>query len=82
MAQLVIRIDDELAGAVDELVAAGEVSSRTDAVRIALRRLVEDRRRRSIGQAIVEGYERVPLTDDELGWSDELTGRMVAEEPW
>lgn len=82
MAQLVTRIDDDLARAIDDLVAAGEVASRSDAVRVALRRLVDDRRRRDVGRAILEGYERVPLTAEEIGWSNQLTDRMIAEERW
>lgn len=82
MAQLVTRIDDDLAQAIDDLVAAGEVSSRSDAVRIALRHLVESRRRQAVGRSIVDGYARVPLTAEELGWSDDLTRRMIDEEPW
>lgn len=38
-------------------------------------------RRRSIGAAIVEGYRRQPQTAQEVGWADEATHRMIAEEP-
>lgn len=54
----------------------------TDRIRIALRRLVASRRRQAVGRSIVEGYARVPLTADELDWSDDLTRRMIDEEPW
>jgi Arc/MetJ-type ribon-helix-helix transcriptional regulator len=80
MAQLVTRIDADLVAAVDDLVAAGVVESRSDAVRIGLARLVDAERRRRIGQAIVDGYRRVPQGDDP--WADALTGEMVREEPW
>ena len=42
MAQLVTRVDDELAAA----------------------------------------YSAVPQTDSEVGWADEASVRMIAEEPW
>ena len=45
MAQLVTRVDDRLAAAVDELVAAGIVASRSEAVRLGLERLIDRCRR-------------------------------------
>jgi len=80
--QLVTRIDDELAAAVDELIQAGVVENRSQAVRLGLERLVERHRRSEVGQQIVEGYRRVPQTGAEVGWGDESTRRMIAEEPW
>lgn len=80
--QLVTRIDEDLARALDALVAEGVVESRSDAVRTALRELVDQHRRRKIGEAIVEGYRRHPQTAEEIGWADELTVRMIEEEPW
>ena len=82
MAQLVTRIPDALAEEIDDLVAAGVVASRSEAVRLGLERLVDRERRRRIGQAIVDGYTRVPQTEDELLWTDEDTRRMIEEEPW
>ena len=82
MAQLVTRLDDTLAAEVDELVAAGIVASRSEAVRLGLILLVEDHRRRRIGAAIVQGYLEAPQTDHEMGWADEATIKMIAEEPW
>lgn len=82
MAQLVTRLDDELAAAVDELVAAGVVANRSEAVRLALQRLVDAHRRHVIGARIVAGYLAAPQTDDEGGWSDEATVTMIAEQPW
>lgn len=82
MAQLVTRVDDELAASIDELVAAGVVGSRSEAVRLALRRLVDAVRRERIGAQIVEGYLSRPQTDSEVGWADDATIQMIAEEPW
>ena len=82
MAQLVTRVNDDLAAAVDELVAAGVVASRSEAVRLGLERLVERYRRSQVGARIVEGYRRVPQTEAEVGWADESSVRMIAEEPW
>lgn len=48
MAQFVARIDDAVAGQVDDLVAAGAFASRSDAVRRGLTALIDVHRRRRI----------------------------------
>jgi len=82
VSQLVTRIDDDLAREVDALVSEGVVESRSDAVRQALRALVDRHRRRKIGEAIVEGYRRQPQTEEELAWAHDAAVRMIEEEPW
>jgi len=80
--QLVTRIPDALARRIDTLVATGAFTSRSEVVRAGLEALLEQQRREAIGQAIVEGYRRIPQSEDDLGWSDEATAAMIAEEPW
>jgi Arc/MetJ-type ribon-helix-helix transcriptional regulator len=82
MTQLVTRVDDRLAAAIDELVAAGVVDSRSDAVRRALERLVDQHRRDEIGRRIVDGYRARPQTPSDVGWADTATLAMIEEEPW
>jgi Arc/MetJ-type ribon-helix-helix transcriptional regulator len=82
MAQFVTRVDPRLAEDVDRLIRDGVVPSRSAAVRLGLEALVDRHRRQAIGQAIVDGYRRLPQTDEEIGWSDEATRRMIADEPW
>ena len=82
MAQLVTRVDDELATAVDELIAAGVVTTRSEAVRLGLQRLVDRHRRDRVGARIVAGYRAVPQADKEGGWSDESSVGMIADETW
>lgn len=82
MAQFVTRLDDGLAREVDRLVEEGVVESRSAAVRLGLEGLIERHRRRRVGQAIVDGYLRQPQTEAEVGWADESTRRMIADEPW
>lgn len=82
MAQLVTRIPDALAAEVDRLVAEGVASSRSEVVRLGLERLVDRERRRRIGEAIVDGYRRIPQTDEELEWADAATRDLFAEEAW
>jgi metal-responsive CopG/Arc/MetJ family transcriptional regulator len=82
MAQFVTRIEDDLAREVDRLVAEGVVASRSAAVRLGLEGLIDRHRRGQIGRSIVNGYLRRPQTEAEVGWADEATRRMIAEEPW
>jgi Arc/MetJ-type ribon-helix-helix transcriptional regulator len=82
MQQLVTRIDDDMAEALDRLVATGAVASRSEAVRRGLQILLDQHRRHVIASEIVEGYRARPQGERELGWSDEATRRMITEEPW
>jgi Arc/MetJ-type ribon-helix-helix transcriptional regulator len=82
MAQFVTRVDERLAAEVDRLVNDGVVESRSAAVRLGLERLVDQQRRRQVGRSIAEGYRRRPQADSEVGWADDATRRMIAEEPW
>jgi Arc/MetJ-type ribon-helix-helix transcriptional regulator len=80
--QLVTRVPDAVADAVDGLVEAGVFASRSDAVRAGLEAVVERERRQAIGRKIVDGYRRVPQDGDDLAWPDAATSAMIAEEPW
>jgi Arc/MetJ-type ribon-helix-helix transcriptional regulator len=80
--QLVTRIPDSLAQAVDELVRDGVFASRSDAVRAGLDAVIDRERRDAIGRAIADGYRRVPQEEDDLAWSDAASAAMIAEEPW
>lgn len=82
MTQLVARIDDRLSALVDELVAEGIVESRSDAVRQGLQTLVDRHQRRRTAEEIVRGYVEQPQTQEEIGWVDQATAAMIAEEPW
>ena len=82
MPQLVTRLDDRLMADVDALVADGVVTSRSEAVRLGLERLVDLHQRQRVGAAIVEAYRRRPQTDEELAGLDEATRALVSEEPW
>lgn len=73
---------DDLVAAVDELIAHGVVSSRSEAVRLGLERLVDRHRRDLIGARIVEGYLDRPQDEAEVGWADAASVAMIAEEPW
>lgn len=82
MVQLVTRIPDEVAEAIDDLVRARVFASRSEAVRAGLDAVIERERRAAVGRSIVEGYERIPQGGDDLAWPDAATAAMIAEEPW
>ena len=79
--QLVTRVDDDLAAAVDALVADGLAANRSEAVRLGLRNLIDGHHRQQVGEAIAEGYRSRPQEAAE-GWPDRATSEMIAEEPW
>jgi Arc/MetJ-type ribon-helix-helix transcriptional regulator len=82
MAQVVTRLDDKLVADLDGLVADGFVASRSEAVRMGLENLIEERRKARIDAQIVEAYTRQPQTEAELAGLDLETRSLVAEEPW
>lgn len=82
MAQVVARLDDELATAIDRLVLDGVVASRSMAVREGLALLLERHDRERTAAAIVDGYTRMPQREAEVGWPDAATRRMIDDEPW
>ena len=72
--------DDRLA-AIDALVASGR-ASRAAVIVEAIDRLVADLERDRIDREIVDGYKRVPETDEELEWAERSTYESIREEPW
>lgn len=82
MTQVVARIDDDLVAEVDGMVAAGVVPSRSEAVRLALRRLVETHRRLETGRQIVQGYRTIPQDEDLEVWARLAAEAMIESEPW
>lgn len=76
--QLVTRIDDELAAAIDGLVADGIYRNRSEVVRAGVHQLVRARRHRHD----IEMYRRFPQTEEELSGIDDDTRRLIDDEPW
>jgi Arc/MetJ-type ribon-helix-helix transcriptional regulator len=63
--QIAVRIPDELAESLEDLVSRGRFDTKADAIRSALESLVDAERRRRVGELIVQGYLRVPQEDDD-----------------
>jgi hypothetical protein len=74
-------MSDDRVRAIDELVAAGR-ASRAAVIVEAIDRLVSDLERERIDREIVEGYTRIPQTDEELEWAEESALRSIRDEPW
>lgn len=64
--QLAIRLPDELVADLDWVVIRLKYDSRAEAMRDALVRLIDQERRRQIGEQIADGYRRIPQTEEEM----------------
>lgn len=80
--QIAIRIPDELAKALDQLVASERFRSKAEAIRTAIETFVDAAQRRRVGEAIAEGYRRRPQTDEEIRTARQAAIRSISEEPW
>ena len=78
--QVAVRLPDELARELDRLVRSGAYPTKAEAIRSAIETLVEQARRRAIGEAIAEGYVRIPQgeTDDVAGPTAASTRETLA----
>jgi Arc/MetJ-type ribon-helix-helix transcriptional regulator len=80
--QFAIRMSDELARSLDQLVASGRFATRAEAVRAAIEQLLETERRHGIGQRIAEGYRAAPQTDAEVAAATTAAVHSIEQEPW
>jgi Arc/MetJ-type ribon-helix-helix transcriptional regulator len=78
---ITVRMSEDRVRAIDELVASGR-ASRAAVIVEAIDRLVADLERERIDREIVEGYRRIPETDEELAWAELSTIESIREEPW
>ena len=76
--QIAIRIPDELAVSLEDLVASGRFETKAEAVRTALEALLDAERRRRLGDLIADGYRRMPQRDEEDLDLDVATNRTLA----
>ena len=82
MTTVALRLPDELVEALDELVAGGRYSTRTEVIRSAVEALLAAHEQVAIDHAIVAGYRRLPQTDDEIAAATAATIALIEEEPW
>lgn len=82
MVQLVTKVDDATAAAIDALVVAGVFESRSAVVRSGLETLLDREARAAVGAEILRGYDAVPETEAELAQAEAMSRAMIEEEPW
>ncbi len=80
--QIAVRIPVDLLEVVDALISNGVAENRADLVRGALERFVLENERVRVDQAIIDGYQRIPVTADEEATAMAALRRSIAEEPW
>lgn len=80
--QIAVRLTGAQLDRLDWIVHRCSLESRAEAVRTALDALERKLRREQIDQAIIEGYARIPETDEEIAEARRLTIESIAEEPW
>jgi len=80
--QVPTRFADAELEALDELVAHGLAGSRSEAIRVAVARLVDEHRRERVGRTIAEAYTATPQTVEEDGQAMASAMAMTEAEPW
>lgn len=79
--QTLVQLTQDLLRRLDER-AAREGRSRSALIRDAIEAYLYDEEKARIDREIVEGYERIPTTDEELAWAEKEAREMIREEPW
>jgi metal-responsive CopG/Arc/MetJ family transcriptional regulator len=79
--QTLVQLSEELLRRLDER-AAREGRSRSALIRDAIEEYLYDEEEAEISRQIVEGYERIPVTEEEMKWAEEDLREMIREEPW
>ncbi len=79
--QTLVQLNEELLRRLDER-AAREGRSRSALIRDAINAYLFDEEEAEISRQIVEGYERMPQTDEELRWAEAAVKEAIRKEPW
>lgn len=79
--QTLVQLTEDLLRRLDER-AAREGRSRSALIRDAIEAYLYDEEKVRIDREIVEGYERIPITDEEMAIAERETREMIREEPW
>lgn len=79
--QTLVQLTEDLLRRLDER-AAREGRSRSALIRDAIEAYMYDEEKARIDREIVEGYERMPVTDEEMEIAEREARNAVEEEPW
>jgi Arc/MetJ-type ribon-helix-helix transcriptional regulator len=82
LTQIALRIPEECIIELDELVAEGQVATRSEAARYAIVHFLEDRRTERDVQRLIDSYVAAPQTDEEVADALVVLNALIAEEPW
>lgn len=79
--QTLVQLTEDLLRRLDER-AARDGRSRSALIRDAIEAYLQDEEKARIDREIIEGYERIPTTDEEMKWAEKEAREMIREEPW
>jgi len=79
--QTLVQLTEKLLQRLDER-AAREGRSRSALIRDAIEEYLYDEAKARIDREIIEGYERIPTTDEEMEIAEASAREGVEEEPW
>lgn len=79
--QTLVQLTEALLQRLDER-AAREGRSRSALIREAIEEYLFDEEEAEISRRIVEGYERIPETEEEMRWAEAAAREAIREEPW
>jgi metal-responsive CopG/Arc/MetJ family transcriptional regulator len=79
--QTLVQLTEALLQRLDER-AAREGRSRSALIRDAIEAYLYDEERERITREIIEGYERIPPTEEEMTIAEANAREAVEEEPW
>ncbi|HEX8050503.1 MAG TPA: ribbon-helix-helix protein, CopG family [Solirubrobacterales bacterium] len=79
--QTLVQLTTDLLRRLDER-AAREGRSRSSLIRDAIEAYLYDEKKARIDREIVEGYERVPVTTEEMALAEAGVREEIEEEPW
>ena len=79
--QTLVQLNKDLLRRLDER-AAREGRSRSALIRDAIEAYLYDEDKARIDREIIEGYERMPHTDEEVAEGEREAREAIREEPW
>jgi len=79
--QTLVQLTEDLLRRLDER-AAREGRSRSALIRDAIEAYLHDEERDRITREIIEGYERIPPTEEEMRIAELEAREAIREEPW
>jgi Arc/MetJ-type ribon-helix-helix transcriptional regulator len=80
--QIAVRLPEEMLARLDALVGRGRYPNRVSAVRRGIELLFDAEEQRELDEAMVEGYRRIPQTDQEHAAAVDALRASILEEPW